>query len=41
VIRGLDPLVVDVQEPKFAVVLPRTLGEFQIAGFIDQYRAGV
>ena len=41
VIRSLDPLVVDVQEPQLAVVPAGTLGEFQAARFIDQYRADV
>ena len=41
VIRGLDPVVVDVKESQTAVVPAQTLGEFQAARLNDQYRAGV
>jgi hypothetical protein len=35
-VRGLDPLVVNVQEPQFAGVPARALGELQAARIIDQ-----
>jgi hypothetical protein len=40
-VRGLDPAIVDVEEPQPAVAPARTFGELQAAPAVDQDRAGV